>query len=90
VGIGADVTKMSWDVALSHWDRDLRHLTLARDRFGEKPLYDGWIGDVAGQGSGLAPPPTFVFGSELKAFRFTHVPAPLPICEGIFKLLPGT
>jgi asparagine synthase (glutamine-hydrolysing) len=81
---------MSCDVALAHWDRDLRHLTLARDRFGEKPLYDGWIGDVAGQGSGLTPSRTFVFGSELKALRFNHVPASLSICEGIFKLLPGT
>jgi len=102
--------------ALALWDRDLRHLTLARDRFGEKPLYYGWIGDVAGQGgnvarqgSGLAQSRTFVFGSELKALRahpsfknsisrpalaqylrFTHVPAPLSIYEGIFKLPPGT
>ena len=102
--------------ALALWDRDLRHLTLARDRFGEKPLYYGWIGDVAGQGgnvarqgSGLAQSRTFVFASELKAvrahpsfknsisrpalaqyLRFTHVPAPLSIYEGIFKLPPGT
>ena len=102
--------------ALALWDRDLRHLTLARDRFGEKPLYYGWVGDlagqggnVAGQGDGLGQLRTFVFGSELKALRaypsfknsisrpalaqylrFTHVPAPLSIYEGIYKLPPGT
>ena len=95
--------------ALALWDRNLGHLTLARDRFGEKPLYYGWVGDVAGQGDGLGQSRTFVFGSELKALRahpsfknsisrpalaqylrFTHVPAPLSIYEGIYKLPPGT
>ena len=95
--------------ALALWDRDLSHLTLARDRFGEKPLYYGWLGDGEGQGDRLGHQPTFVFGSELKALRahpsfknpisrpavaqylrFTHVPAPLSIYEGIYKLPPGT
>jgi asparagine synthase (glutamine-hydrolysing) len=95
--------------ALALWDRNLGHLILARDRFGEKPLYYGWVGDVAGQGDGLGQSRTFVFGSELKALRahpsfknsisrpalaqylrFTHVPAPLSIYEGIYKLPPGT
>jgi asparagine synthase (glutamine-hydrolysing) len=43
--------------ALALWDRTTHTLTLVRDRFGEKPLYYGWTGDV------------FVFGSELKALR---------------------
>lgn len=43
--------------AFALWDRQERMLTLARDRVGEKPLYYGWQGD------------TFLFGSELKAFR---------------------
>ena len=43
--------------ALAIWDTKTRELTLARDRMGEKPLYYGWIGQ------------TFVFASELKAFR---------------------
>lgn len=41
--------------AFALWDRDSRTLYLARDRFGEKPLYYGTIGS------------SFVFGSELKA-----------------------
>jgi asparagine synthase (glutamine-hydrolysing) len=43
--------------ALALWDRRERKLSLARDRLGEKPLYYGRIGR------------SFVFASELKAFR---------------------
>lgn len=82
--------------ALALWDRRERRLHLARDRFGEKPLYYGWVGG------------DFVFGSELKAIRrhprfdnsvsrralraYTaraYVPAPLSIFENIYKLEPG-
>jgi len=41
--------------ALSLWDRDERRLTLARDRYGIKPLYHARTGD------------TLLFGSEVKA-----------------------
>ncbi len=83
--------------AFALWDRQERLLHLARDRFGEKPLYYGWIGK------------TFAFASELKALaalpgfraevdrealaafmRFGYVPAPRSIYRGICKLLPGT
>lgn len=86
--------------AIALWDRQTRVLTLARDRFGEKPLYYGWVG----YGEERA----FVFGSELKALkaypgfdapvcrqalaqylRFMYVPAPRSIYEGIYKLEPG-
>jgi asparagine synthase (glutamine-hydrolysing) len=43
--------------AYAVWDRQERMLTLVRDRLGIKPLYYGWVNS------------TFVFGSELKAFR---------------------
>ena len=87
--------------AFAFWDRAERRLTLARDRFGEKPLYYGFIG----QGGAT----TFVFGSELKALRahpdfhnsithgafalflrFSYIPAPYSIYENIFKLEPGS
>jgi asparagine synthase (glutamine-hydrolysing) len=83
--------------ALALWDRREHRLHLARDRFGEKPLYYGWIGA------------TFVFGSELKALRahpafegeidrdalalyFRHncVPAPYSIYRNIAKLPPAS
>jgi asparagine synthase (glutamine-hydrolysing) len=41
--------------AFAAWDRTARRLTLARDRFGEKPLYYGWHDG------------RLLFGSELKA-----------------------
>lgn len=82
--------------SLALWDRRERVLHLARDRFGEKPLYYGRVGKA------------FAFASELKALRTlpdfdnaisrralaqlaarSFVPAPLSIYEGIFKLLPG-
>ncbi|MEO8740957.1 MAG: asparagine synthase (glutamine-hydrolyzing) [Casimicrobiaceae bacterium] len=83
--------------ALAVWDRELRQLTLGRDRFGEKPLYYGFVGgDLA-------------FGSELKTLvahpgwkgeidrealtaylRFAYVPHARSIYRGIHKLPPGT
>ena len=86
--------------AIALWDRRDRTLQLARDRFGEKPLYYGWVG-----GGGE---PAFVFGSELKALRahpgfdnpvhrgalalymrYLYVPAPHSIHQGLYKLEPG-
>ena len=87
-----------WALALV--DRTERMLYLARDRFGEKPLYWGLIGS--------GPQRILAFASELAAFRaypffnnsincqaltqllrFGHVPAPLSIYSGIAKLFPG-
>jgi asparagine synthase (glutamine-hydrolysing) len=82
--------------AVALWDRRDRELHLIRDRFGEKPLYYGWVEDV------------IAFGSELKALcalpwfkaelnrravasflRHNCVPAPETIWRGVYKLLPG-
>ncbi|NOT40910.1 MAG: asparagine synthase (glutamine-hydrolyzing) [Alphaproteobacteria bacterium] len=82
---------------LALWDRDQRMLSLACDRFGEKPLYYGRSGR------------TFLFGSELKSLaahpdwageidrdvlalftQFSYVPAPYSIYRNIRKLEPGT
>ena len=84
--------------AIAVWDKELRQLTLARDRMGEKPLYYGRVdsGD-------------FLFGSQLNALRahphfnasidsgalalymrHNAVPGELSIYVGIRKLAPGT
>jgi asparagine synthase (glutamine-hydrolysing) len=82
--------------AIAIWDAQTRRLSLVRDRFGEKPLYYGWVGD------------DIVFGSELKALRAhsrfgnavsrdslrlytarAFVPAPFSIYERVFKVPPG-
>jgi len=95
-GVGSTLHRCVGMFAFAVWDERLQTLTLARDRFGEKPLYYGWIDS------------TFVFGSELKAIRelppsrwqpnrlaidqylqLGYVPAPLSAIEGIQKLLPG-
>jgi asparagine synthase (glutamine-hydrolysing) len=81
-------------------DRRRRHLYLARDRFGEKPLYWGLTGSGAQR--------ALVFGSELAALRaypgfdnpinrqalaeylrFGHVPTPFSMYAGVTKLPAG-
>ncbi len=83
--------------AFALWDRSERTLYLARDRFGEKPLYYGWMGS------------TLLFGSELKALRehphwnteidrdvlalfirYGYVPGPHSIYHSVEKLQPGS
>ena len=54
--------------AFALWDVDTRTLHLARDRFGEKPLYYGWTNDVHSNGRAKNNA-AFIFGSELKALR---------------------
>ncbi len=99
-GIEATLAKTVGMFAIALWDVRERTLHLARDRFGEKPLYYGWTGSGAGG--------AFVFGSELKALRafpgfdnpvcrqalaqymrFMYVPAPRSIFQRIYKLEPG-
>lgn len=95
-GVQRTLERSSGMFAFAIWDREERALWLARDRFGEKPLYYGWNRGV------------FLFGSELKALRafpgfdapvdrqalalylrHNAVPAPFSIHQGICKLLPG-
>jgi asparagine synthase (glutamine-hydrolysing) len=83
--------------AIGVWDRDENCFYLARDRFGEKPLYYSSTADG------------FLFSSELKALRthptfnpevsrdaialllrFGYIPAPHSIYSCTKKLLPGS
>ena len=96
-GVSASLSRFNGMFAFALWDRSTRRLTLARDRFGEKPLYFGWT------------PSAFLFASELKAlhcypdfdaaidrdvlalyFRYNYIPGPYSIYKGIQKLPPGT
>lgn len=95
-GLKGTLTRSVGMFAIALWDRRERVLHLARDRFGEKPLYYGWVGG------------DFIFGSELKALRAhpgfaneidrnalaafaarTYVPAPYSIYSDIYKLEQG-
>ena len=55
-GVGA-LTRFNGMFAFAIWDRQLKRLTLARDRYGIKPLYFTQTKD------------SFLFASEAKAFR---------------------
>ena len=48
-GVEATLKKTVGMFAIALWDAQERTLTLARDRFGEKPLYYGWVGQGAGR-----------------------------------------
>ena len=95
-GLEGTLERIEGMFAFAAWDRRERRLHLARDRFGEKPLFYGWAG------------PVFAFASELKAFhtlptfearvnrdavaeylRLSCVPAPACIYQGLAKLGPG-
>jgi asparagine synthase (glutamine-hydrolysing) len=82
--------------AVALWDRRDRELHLVRDRFGEKPLYYGWVGKVFAFGSELKALSTLPgFGPELdrqaiaRYLRHNCVPAPETIWRGVCKLVPG-
>ncbi|MBO6784184.1 MAG: asparagine synthase (glutamine-hydrolyzing) [Alphaproteobacteria bacterium] len=96
-GFAPTLERLNGMFAIAAWDREARDLWLARDRFGEKPLYYGEAGGV------------LLFGSELKALaahpawsgeldwsalasfmRFSYVPGPHTAYAGIRKLPPGS
>lgn len=99
-GVVEALKKASGMFALAIFDRFSEKILLARDRFGEKPLYFGFLGSLNEQ--------SFIFGSDLASFKahpnfnkelnraaiteflkFGCVPAPLSIYEGVSKLQPG-
>lgn len=96
-GVIEAVRRLQGMFTIAVWDARERLLHLARDRFGEKPLYHAWDGR------------TFLFASELRALlvypdfsppvdpdavalylRYKSVPAPRSILQGVAKLEPAT
>jgi len=95
-GIEKTLKKSEGMFAIALWDKFDQKLFLARDRFGEKPLYYGYIKK------------DFVFASELKSLKMhtefdneidreaiakflslSYIPHPLSIYKGISKLAPA-
>jgi asparagine synthase (glutamine-hydrolysing) len=79
--------------AFALWDSKRRRLLIARDRFGEKPLYWGVFDKTllfASEPKVLLAHPAVRPSLNLQALRqylsFDYVPAPLSIYEGINKL----
>lgn len=96
-GVHEALQRFNGMFAFGLWDARDNSLTLCRDRFGEKPLFYGWVGR------------DLVFGSELKALaahpkwnpvidrraltaftRYSYVPAPMTIWQDIRKLPPAS
>lgn len=96
LGFEETLNRMNGMFALALYDHRAKKLFMARDRFGEKPLYFGQINQ------------TFLFGSELKSLkinpqfkkeinssavrqllRLSYIPSPLTIYENIYKMKPG-
>lgn len=95
-GVRDGLARLSGMFALAVWDHKLRQLTLARDRFGEKPLYFGWTATGFAFASTLGPiaaTPGFANPVNQDALACllarAYVPTPLSIYQGIAKLPPG-
>ena len=96
-GLEQSVKRFNGMFAFALWDCQGRLLHLGRDRLGEKPLYYGWIGQTFLFGSelkALQAHPNFkaeINRDALTLFlRYSCVPAPYSIYQGIYKLPPGT
>ena len=79
--------------AISLWDSARKRLILARDRFGEKPLYYGVFDGklvYASEPKSILVHPSVKAELDLDALRhylsFDYVPAPMSIYKGIYKL----
>lgn len=96
-GIEQTLSRANGMFAFALWDQWHKTLILARDRFGKKPMYFGWVDGA------------FVFGSEMKALkahpgfsnevdrqslclylRHNCIPAPYSIYQRIYKLPGGS
>jgi asparagine synthase (glutamine-hydrolysing) len=100
-GLTATLRRCAGMAALALWDRRERVLQLARDRFGEKPLYWGWLPMPHGRQLGFASelaalralPGAALPGLDPTAlaafFRLGCIPAPLCIESGLQQLSPG-
>lgn len=87
------VRELNGMFAFALWDSKRRRLLVARDRFGEKPLYWGVFDKTvlfASEPKVLLAHPAVKPSLNLQALRqylsFDYVPAPLSIYEGINKL----
>ncbi|HUK59113.1 MAG TPA: asparagine synthase (glutamine-hydrolyzing) [Stellaceae bacterium] len=95
-GFRETLTRANGMFAIAAWDRRERRLHLARDRFGEKPLYCGWIDGVllfASELKALAAHPLWTGALDRPAIgaylRYGFVPAPSSAFAGVRKLTAG-
>lgn len=96
-GLTATVVRLAGIFAFGILDRQERRLFLVRDHLGVKPLYHGLAGSTFAFASELKPfhqipgfSPTISPNSLDALLRYSYVPTPGTIFEGISKLPPGT
>jgi asparagine synthase (glutamine-hydrolysing) len=89
----AFVERINGMFAIALWDSQKKRLILARDRFGEKPLYYGVFDGkliYASEPKSILAHPSVKPELDLNALRhylsFDYVPAPMSIYKGIYKL----
>lgn len=95
-GVINTIKRMVGMFAIALYDKLDNKLYLVRDRMGEKPLYYGWQGDSFLFGSELKALKQHsrwqgeINRNALASYlRFSYVPAPYSIYQGIYKLKPG-
>jgi asparagine synthase (glutamine-hydrolysing) len=96
-GVEATLKSLVGMFGFGVWDNASQELTLARDRMGEKPVYYGCLDNTflfASELKAFTTLPNWkgrINRSALSSFmRYSYVPCPVSIFEGIFKLNPGT
>ena len=96
-GIEKTLQKVSGMFAFALWDKQTQNLTLARDHAGIKPLYYGWYNDSFYFSSELGAlhslssfNPSLSRKSIASFIRYSYIPCPQSIFEGIYKLAPGS
>lgn len=95
-GLEDAVWRLDGMFAFAVWDRQEHVLSLARDRFGEKPMYWGWNNGRLLFGSELGAIESAASGLEINPEAVRHlvtqkcIPAPLSIYRQIEKLEPAT
>jgi asparagine synthase (glutamine-hydrolysing) len=92
-GVAGALPRFIGMFAFALWDEKEQMLVLCRDRFGEKPLFYGWCGRDLVFGSelkALAIHPEWSPSLDRRALtafmRYSYIPAPSTIWQGIQKL----
>lgn len=92
----ACLSRLEGMFAFAVWNRRTRHLTLARDRYGEKPLFFHRCAGGLAFASEMPPLIRLANGSLVEDasamglfFFFSYIPAPYGAFEGVGQLEPG-
>ena len=100
-GLNKTLNKINGMFAFAYYNKKHKTIILARDRFGEKPIYYGFIGEGKNK--------IFIFASEIKSikkhykfkneisdfstrlfFKYGNIPAPHSVYKNIYKLSPAS